>query len=62
MNGDLAREYERQYPGTGLPEAQKTERMERMVSRGEAPPLRPSRRKRTSSFLIPELPWLKEER
>lgn len=43
-----ARRYERRFPGTGCPESQKEERMERLdVQEG----------RRSRSVLIPELPW-----
>ncbi|MDP3937553.1 MAG: hypothetical protein Q8R92_05380 [Deltaproteobacteria bacterium] len=57
--GDLAREYERRWPGTGIPDAQKQERMERRLFYGEQSSLR--RTGRTRGIVIPELPWERKE-
>lgn len=55
----LAERYERIYPDTGIPEAQKEERMERMDFKDEARSLR--RTSRTRGIIVPALPWRKEE-
>ena len=47
-----ARSYETLYPGTGCPEPQKQERMERIELK---------RRGRTRGVLIPALPWQDKE-
>lgn len=52
---DLAAEYEQRYPGTGIPDAQKEERMERLVLKEERQSLR--RTGRTRSTVIPRVPW-----
>ena len=51
----LAREYERRYPETGIPEAQKAERMERLAFKEERRSLR--RSGRTRGIVVPALPW-----
>lgn len=58
MAADLAAAYERLYPDTGIPEAQKEERMERLVFKDEARSLR--RTSRTRGIVVPELPWLRD--
>lgn len=57
---ELAREYERRYPDTGCPEAQKQERMERIAHREERDSLRRTGRNR--GIIVPALPWLDEVR
>lgn len=53
----LAEQYEKRYPETGIPEAQKEERMERILFKDEARSLR--RTGRTRGIIVPELPWQK---
>ena len=55
---DLAAEYERLYPQTGCPEAQKAERMERLIFKGERSSLR--RIGRNRGIVVPDLPYRKE--
>lgn len=50
----LASQYERLHPGAASDDAQKAERMERLVRRDQAPP--PTRR-RKPSLVVPALPW-----
>ncbi len=51
----LAEQYEKRYPATGVPEAQKEERMERILFKQERGSLR--RAGRTRGIVVPELPW-----
>ncbi len=52
----LAEEYERRYPGTGIPQAQAAERMERILARD-------ARGTRRSRFVtVPEMPWHRKEK
>lgn len=54
MSGDLADRYERLYPETGIPDAQKQERMERILFKREA---RQGRRTgRNRGIVVPGLP------
>ena len=53
----LADEYERRFPGTGCPEGQKQERMERILYRED----RPVRSRRSRSIIVPRLPWRDEK-
>lgn len=57
--GDLAAAYERRFPETGIPEAQKQEREERLRFREERQALR--RTNRTRGIVVPDLPWLTKE-
>jgi hypothetical protein len=50
-----ARAYEALYPNTGISEAQKEDRMERLAFKGERRSLR--RTSRTRGVMIPRLPW-----
>ena len=50
--------YERLYPGTGIGDAQKQERMERLDFKSEVQTLRRTGRNR--GVVIPELPWKRE--
>ena len=59
MARDLAGEYEKRYPETGIPDAQKQERMERVLFREERDSLRRTGRNR--GIIVPALPWRKEE-
>lgn len=52
-----AREYEKRYPGTGIPEAQKEERMERLAFKEERQTLHRTSRNRGMTFDI-DNPWL----
>jgi hypothetical protein len=54
-----ADQYEKRYPGTGIPEAQKQERMERMDFKEEVHALRRTGRNR--GIVIPSIPWHDEE-
>ena len=51
---DLAAAYERRFPETGIPEAQKQERMERLVFKEERQTLR--RTTRTRGLIVPAFP------
>lgn len=52
---DKAAAYDARYPGVNIPEAQKTERMERLEFKEE---LRAGRRtSRTRGIIVPALPW-----
>ena len=53
-----AERYEAAYGGTGIPEEQKAERMERIDFRREYGQNRP-RRRTVGSIVVPDLPWLK---
>lgn len=53
-----AERYERTYPGTGIPDAQKQERMERIDFKAERANLRRTGRNR--GIVVGELPWKKE--
>lgn len=55
---NLAAEYEKRYPDTGCSDAQKEERMERIIFKEERSSLR--RTGRTRGIIVPRLPWLKE--
>lgn len=55
---DLAAEYERRYPDTGCSEAQKQERMERLLFREERQAHR--RTGRTRGIVVPRVPWKEE--
>jgi hypothetical protein len=59
MARDLAAEYERLYPGAVTDDAQKTERMERLLFREERGSLR--RTGRCRGIIVPALPWLKKD-
>lgn len=54
----LAEQYEKLYPETGIPEAQKEERMERILFKNERGSLRRTGRNR--GIVVPDLPWLKK--
>lgn len=54
-----ARRYERLYPGTGIPEAQKEERMEREDLKRDRREHR--RTNRSRGIIVPGLPWLEKE-
>jgi hypothetical protein len=53
---NLAAEYERRYPDTGCSEAQKEERMERLLFREDKQALR--RTTGTRGIVVARLPWL----
>jgi DNA primase len=53
---NLAAEYERRYPDTGVSEAQKEERMERLLFNEDKQALR--RTTGTRGIVVPRLPWL----
>lgn len=60
MGGNLAERYESMYPDTGIPDAQKQERMERLLHKQEA---RQGRRAgRTGGIVVPRLPLTPEGR
>lgn len=54
-----AENYERLMPQTGIPEAQKQERMERRVFKAER--RQHHRTGRNRGIVVPELPWLKDK-
>lgn len=54
-----AESYDRLYPDTGLPEAQKQERMERKVHKAER--AQHHRTGRTRGIVVPRLPWLEDK-
>lgn len=54
-----ADQYERRFPDTGISDAQKQERMERLSFNEERQALR--RTSRTRGIVVPELPWKREE-
>ena len=56
---ELAREYERRYPGAVGDEAQRAERMERLAFKEDAQSHH--RTGRTRGIVIPRLPWWREE-
>ncbi len=56
----LADSYEQLYPGTGASEAQKHERMERILFKEERSSARRTGRQR--GIIVPELPWQKGEK
>ena len=58
MARDLAGEYEKRYPETGIPDAQKEERMERLIFKEEKAFHR--RSGRTRGIIVPRLKWLEE--
>lgn len=60
MARDLAAQYERTWPGTGIPEAQKQERMERELFKQERLTLR--RTSRNRGLVVPALPVDEEGR
>ena len=51
----LAEQYEKRHPETGIPEAQKEERMERLMFKEERQSLQ--RTQRTRGIVVPQLPW-----
>ena len=53
-----AERYEQLYPGTGIPEAQKEERQDRIDFKREHREMR--RTGRTRGIVIPALPWKEE--
>lgn len=55
----LADQYEKRFPETGIPEAQKEERMERMLFKDDRRSLR--RTMRSNGIVVPRLPWVKDE-
>jgi hypothetical protein len=55
----LAEQYEKRHPETGIPEAQKEERMERLLFKQERQSLR--RTKRARGIVVPPLPWKAEQ-
>lgn len=55
---DLIRDYESRYPGTGVSDAQKLERAERLAFKDERRSLRRTGRQR--GIVVPDLPWLRE--
>lgn len=60
MGRDLAAEYEIRYPETGCSDAQKEERMQRLLFKEERQSLRRTGRNR--GIVVPELPYRKEQR
>lgn len=54
-----AEQYEQRFPETGLPDAQKQERMERIEFKEERRTMR--RTSRNRGIVIPELPWQREK-
>lgn len=54
----LAQRYEKLYPETGIPEAQKQERMERILHKEERKTH--GRTGRVRGIIVPDLPWLRE--
>lgn len=56
--GELADKYERMYPDTGIPDAQKQERMERIEFKQAAASGR--RSMRTRGIIVPALKWKEE--
>ncbi len=54
-----ARAYESRHPGTGISEAQKEERMDRLAFREERQA--GHRTTRTRGVVIPRLPWKEED-
>ena len=54
----LAEQYEKRHPETGIPEAQKEERMERLLFKEEHQSLQ--RTQRTRGIVVPQLPWRAE--
>lgn len=57
---DLAAEYEKRYPETGCSDAQKEERMQRLLFKEERQSLRRTGRNR--GIVVPDLPYRKEQR
>ena len=55
----LADQYEKRHPETGIPEAQKEERMERLLFKEERQSL--WRTGRTRGIVVPSLPWKAEQ-
>lgn len=55
----LADQYEKRYPGTGASEAQKEERMERMLFKEEKRSLQ--RTSRNRGLVVPRVPWHEDE-
>lgn len=55
MGRDLAAEYEKLYPETGCSDAQKEERMQRLLFKQERQTLRRTGRNR--GIVVPALPW-----
>jgi len=53
----LAEQYEKRYPETGIPEAQKEERMERILFKEQGRSAR--RTSRNRGIVVPALPWKK---
>lgn len=58
-DGTPAQRYERLYPGTGISDAHKQERMERIDFKEERKQLK--RTSRNRSFVVPALPWHDDE-
>lgn len=58
-DGSPADRYERLYPETGIPEAQKQERMERIDFKAERRDGRRTTRQR--GVIVPALPWKENE-
>ena len=58
--GDLAARYESLYPHTGIPDAQKQERMERILHKQEGS--RGRRTGRVGGIVVPRLPTTPEGR
>lgn len=56
---NLAAEYERLYPNTGCGDAQKTERMERILFKEDRSTHR--RTHRTRGIIVPALPWTQDK-
>lgn len=54
-----ARRFEQRYPGTGCPEAQKEERIERLEFKEERQALRRTGRNR--GIVVPDLPYRRKE-
>lgn len=54
-----AEQYERRFPETGVSDAQKAERMDRLAFREERRSARRTGRNR--GIVVPDLPWKREE-
>lgn len=59
MGRDLAAEYEKLYPATGCPDAQKEERMQRLDFKRER--REHSRSGRNRGIVVPALPYKRKE-
>lgn len=57
--GNLADKYEKLYPETGISEAQKEERMERIEFKNERGSLR--RTSKNRGLVVPRIPWHEDD-